>query len=336
MWLYCCWSVYWWLTVVLFSLFVQEYRAWLVHHQELMLNESETATLAELTGAVPGYLSMFLAARKDQQAASAGEAMHCVARDLALEVKTKFSKFRTDELFWEAAEALVRGEPPTTGQDHWDHNFFYADRKKSYAVCGVAARVLVELLRKHGKGAVVLSPENIATCKAEGNRWVQAYRAEDIVISAISKYGFSAIKDESHTNVKSVPFSKVSHLALNSRNSGAYQCIPPAGFEFLDSVIVVIPSNKKQAVKIFAQQTTFSSVADHKASRNFFDKEHKVWEDQFPLKTKFQWHLVWVLTANEKGLRHKAGEHGRTNKEKERGFVEWFFSFADFEPALDL
>jgi hypothetical protein len=197
----------------------------------------------------------------------------------------------------------------------------------------------VDLLREHGKDSCILSPQNIDACRNEGNRWVQAYRAEEIVISAISKYGFDVIQGEKHTNMIAKPFSEVPHLGLSELASGAYQCIPPPGFQFLDSVVIVIPTAKKEAIKIFAQQTTFSSVADHQASRNFFEKAYSTWETQFPKKPKariFEWHLVWVLTAKEKKIRHQAKEHGRLNMTKACNFKEWFFSFADFRSMLVL
>jgi hypothetical protein len=197
----------------------------------------------------------------------------------------------------------------------------------------------VDLLREHGKDSCILSPQNIDACRNEGNRWVQAYRAEAIVISAISKYGFDVIQGETHTNIIAKSFSEVPHLGLGDLPSGAYQCIPPPGFQFLDSVVIVIPTAKKETIKIFAQQTTYSSVAVHQASRNFFDEAYSTWETQFPKKPKrtFQWHLVWVLTEKEKQNRHQPpNEHGRKNETKKCNFNEWFFCFADFGSKLVL
>jgi hypothetical protein len=133
----------------------------------------------------------------------------------------------------------------------------------------------------------------------------------------------------------------VADLALGQLNKGVYQFLPAAGFQFLDSLICVIPQKKLDAIKIFAQQTTFESVADHAQSRNFVAGEYKTWQDGFRIgkqkKRKFEWHLVWVLTNAEKAKQHKQTKnHGKEADGTDVKYKEWFFSFKDFEVQLGI
>jgi hypothetical protein len=294
---------------------------------------------------VPGHLKTFLE-HVANEGVSVGQALQAVADALSIDVQKQFSTFLDDSAkkkpFLKAAAAIVSGALPTSKEDTWDHSYFFVDAQGSHAVCGVASRQLAVVLREEKKESTFLTAEFIASCTSEANRWVQAFRAEEIVISAVNTRGFIQIQGEQHTIVVPTPFKKVAYIGLGQLVAGTYHCMPPAGFEFLDSVIVVVPTNKQNAIKIFAQQTTFQSVAQHKHSRDFFDAAYKDWQKAFTGKRAFEWHLVWVLTAKEKKLQHskpkkgKPSQHGLPQTDKKCAFVEWFFAFADFEPRLDL
>jgi hypothetical protein len=267
------------------------------------------------------------------------QALQVVAMHLTVEVNKALSVFIYDDSvkqsFLDTAREILRGAEPSQKEYTWDHNFFFVEDHQSHAVCGVALRQLAALVRSQ-KEDPFLDAVFIDSCKMESNRFVQAFRAEQIVISAINQHGFTVDK-VTYSNVNSKHFLKVTELALGSLETGVHHFMPPVGFQFVDSLMFVVPSNKKkEVVKIFAQQTTFQSVANHAHSRDFFDEAYKQW--QFEGKgVKFEWHLLWVLSKQEKDKQHKKkSAHGQFVKAKPCHFHEWFFSFADFEPKLNV
>jgi hypothetical protein len=317
-------------------------------HEKVSKEKIDLVQLADITGQVPGYLKKFLDAKEKEKGASEQEALQEVARSLRGEVVAKFDEFlggEKSEKFFESAVSLLRGDKPASNAN-WDHSFFYSLDGKAHAVCGVALRQLARTLSEKQVDSQVLSSEFIVSITNEKNRWVQAFRAEQVIISAINKYGFTIIKDHQHTTVEAKPFEKVETAGLEDLKTGAYQFEPPDGYQFMDSVIVVIPANKKNnAVQVFPQQTTFDSVSNHKHSRDFFDGTFKEWEAGLGKiikgKVKFEWHFLWVLTKTEKQKHHKksskqSSKHGKLVKEKQCHFREYFFSFGDFESRLDL
>jgi hypothetical protein len=308
------------------------------------MNELQKATLAEITGSVPGYLSKFSHIKGDFQARIV-DLTDELQTDVRLKLKgcLRVSDLKKEGFFVAAAE-IMRGATPTESGDCWDHNFFYVEKRHSYPVCRVALHELVSLLREHKRETTFLTPVFIASVQEDSNRWVQAFRAELIVISAVNKYGFTLINGEDHSNVEARPFNKITDLGLGDLKNGAYHFIPPAGFEFLDSLICVIPSNQRTVIKMFVQQTTFQTVADHKHTRKFFEDAYQKWEEPIcrSKKRKFEWHLVWVLSKEELKInQHKKlngkKQHGQKVKKTSHssGYTEWFFSFSDVFSALD-
>jgi hypothetical protein len=315
----------------------QEYQAWLeIKAEELgTLDESLKDEIPDLTGRVPGYLNNFLKHLKQAETKGVPEALYKFALELGSRVAQEIAPFIERDLdnFLRAAAHLVMGTAPTQSGNSWDHSFFYVEDNRSYAVCGVASRTLMKMLVDH-ETFVALDTAFIASCINETNRWVQAFRAEEIVIRTICARELTLM-----SSPYSVPFGKAQPIYFTTWDTlhlttapGVYQVIPPPGFQHIDSLIYVLPRGKKPLVHMIPQQTTLQTVAEHKHTREFFAAKYKEWQDKFPLGFQFRWHLLWVLTqqkATMKNSRHVARDYKCL-------FTEHFWRFEDINPSLRL
>jgi hypothetical protein len=156
-----------------------------LHHNlpALSLEDGDKETIAGITGKVPGYLDKFLRFKKENNDTgvprTVGEAVEKIAGYLASLVGPKLNNLRMKDGFFESASSLVRGALPEWDGEHWDHSFFYVEHEQSYAVCGIALRTLMSMVRTKDRGAA-LSEQFVASCVNETNPWVQAFRAEEI------------------------------------------------------------------------------------------------------------------------------------------------------------
>jgi hypothetical protein len=124
-------------------------------------------------------------------------------------------------------------------------------------------------------------------------------------------------------------FSDVSQLNLSDCTAGTHQCVPPGGYQFIDSLICAIPTGNKKT-SMLAQQTTKQPVVRHKGTRNFFKDAYKKWE--VVLGREPDWYLLWVVTAKEKKKNQHL--HNKLVSDQNGNFTELFFSFQDFHPTL--
>jgi hypothetical protein len=345
----------------------QEYLAWMDHH-DLHLEASEQAALAHLTGMVPGHLNGhdkykgFLT-YFDEQKSGPGQvtrALEAFGKGFGAEVLGHLDNHiaalgaeKVSPADWKTRvfgvfRNVMEGASLAVDPVYMDHRYFYQRDGSCYAVCGPALELLAVLLRANDKNAddFFLSDTFIDRCKVGTNPSVRGFQAEQIVISLVNKgdvWDRIGLKLELEKELKllqgsqeNIVFADAGQVAVKVDGGKIYHYSPSAyNFKFIDHKADLLEkklktSKKKPTANLLVFQESFSTVASHKQSLDFFKDDCEMWVEKLKPHYKIQWHFVWVLTKKNKAKAKKS------KKKKATKFTEHFLAFTDFDERLDL